>query len=431
MESASSKISSTRFSPAWINSNIKRLARRKKRAYNKVKSTKDPDHWNGFKHLTKIQRTSCRDAYNRDIITPDFNKHPKSFCSFFKSKRRTVYHEGNRLTKLPPTMARDVAGYLAEQQRKSTGELAQDWATIEELYNKKLWHQLTLKLLQFVKNPIFSQGDGLVKMYHNFISDFDHRINPLAFMEIILFVIKQMKDPKETIEFLDKIKEKQVLKDAESVLDSIDGISTVHGRFYELSSNYHKLMGNHALYYREALRFLGCIDLADIPVPEQVERAFNLGLAAILGEGVYNFGELLAHPVLDKLKGTEKEWLVGLLYTFNSGNISRFEELKQHWQNQMTFKRPATDRLLSFKEISAETRLPTNEIEFLVMKALSLKLVKGSIDEVEQKVHMTWVQPRVLDREQIAVMQKKLNFWNTDVKEMEKLVEDKAQDILA
>lgn len=27
---------------------------------------------------------------------------------------------------------------------------------------------------------------------------------------------------------------------------------------------------------------------------EQVERAFNLGLAAILGDGVYNFGELVS-----------------------------------------------------------------------------------------------------------------------------------------
>lgn len=35
------------------------------------------------------------------------------------------------------------------------------------------------------------------------------------------------------------------------------------------------------------------------------------------------------------------------------------------------------------------------------MKALSLGLVKGSIDEVERKVHMTWVQPRVLDRDQV------------------------------
>ena len=37
----------------------------------------------------------------------------------------------------------------------------------------------------------------------------------------------------------------------------------------------------------------------------------------------------------------------------------------------------------------------------LVMKALSLGLVKGSIDEVDNKVHLTWVQPRVLDLEQV------------------------------
>ena len=32
--------------------------------------------------------------------------------------------------------------------------------------------------------------------------------------------------------------------------------------------------------------------------PEQVDRAFNLGLAAVLGEGVYNFGELVSTNIL-------------------------------------------------------------------------------------------------------------------------------------
>lgn len=41
------------------------------------------------------------------------------------------------------------------------------------------------------------------------------------------------------------------------------------------------------------------------------------------------------------------------------------------------------------------------------MKALSLGLLKGSIDEVDQKVHMTWVQPRVLDLEQVLLNYKK------------------------
>lgn len=49
----------------------------------------------------------------------------------------------------------------------------------------------------------------------------------------------------------------------------------------------------------------------------------------------------------------------------------------------MTFKRPSHDRQLSFDEISTETKLPINEIELLVMKALSQGLVKGHIDQVK------------------------------------------------
>jgi 26S proteasome regulatory subunit N9 len=60
---------------------------------------------------------------------------------------------------------------------------------------------------------------------------------------------------------------------------------------------------------------------------------------------------------------------------------------------EMTFKRPATDRQLTFEEISRETRLPVNEFESLVMKALAQGLVRGAIDQVASNVHMTWVQP--------------------------------------
>lgn len=49
---------------------------------------------------------------------------------------------------------------------------------------------------------------------------------------------------------------------------------------------------------------------------------------------------------------------------------------------QMTFKRPSHDRQLTFAEIAKETKLPVNEIELLVMKALSQGLVKGAIDQV-------------------------------------------------
>ncbi|KAG7262254.1 hypothetical protein CRUP_016014 [Coryphaenoides rupestris] len=69
-------------------------------------------------------------------------------------------------------------------------------------------------------------------------------------------------------------------------------------------------------------------------------------------------------------------------------------------------------------------------VELLVMKALSVGLIKGNIDEVDQKVQMTWVQPRVLDVQQIKGMKERLDFWCGDVKNMAMLVEQQAHDIL-
>jgi len=58
-------------------------------------------------------------------------------------------------------------------------------------------------------------------------------------------------------------------------------------------------------------------------------------------------------------------------------------------------------RQLTFQEIAATTKLPEDQVEMYIMKAISKGLLKGAIDEVSRTVHMTWVQPRVLDRQQV------------------------------
>ena len=77
---------------------------------------------------------------------------------------------------------------------------------------------------------------------------------------------------------------------------------------------------------------LGCIDNSSIPLREKAERAFNLGLAALLAENVYNFGEVLQHPVLDALKNTREQWLIDLLQAFNIGDVEKYEALRSVWQ---------------------------------------------------------------------------------------------------
>lgn len=64
------------------------------------------------------------------------------------------------------------------------------------------------------------------------------------------------------------------------------------------------------------------------------------------------------------------------------------------------------------------------------MKAFALGLVKGYIDEVDKKVLISWVQPRVLDRKQIGAMSNRFGQWSVGVKNIQLLVEAHAEDIL-
>ena len=51
------------------------------------------------------------------------------------------------------------------------------------------------------------------------------------------------------------------------------------------------------------------------------------GKAALLGEKVFNFGELLVHPVIESLAGSAEAWMVALLQAFNSGDVGAYRSV--------------------------------------------------------------------------------------------------------
>lgn len=48
----------------------------------------------------------------------------------------------------------------------------------------------------------------------------------------------------------------------------------------------------------------------------------------------------------------------------------------------MAFNKSSSQRKLSFEEIAREARIPLDEVELLIMKALAEKLIRGHIDQV-------------------------------------------------
>ena len=78
---------------------------------------------------------------------------------------------------------------------------------------------------------------------------------------------------------------------------------------------------------------------------------------------------------------------------------------------------------MTFSTISEETKVQLDEIEHLIMKALSLGLLRGSIDQVAEVARISWVQPKVLDRNGIDGMKVRLREWSGGVERLGNWIE--------
>lgn len=86
---------------------------------------------------------------------------------------------------------------------------------------------------------------------------------------------------------------------------------------------------------------------------------------------------------------------------------------------------------MTFTTISQETKVQHDEIEHLIMKALSLGLLRGSIDQVAEVARISWVQPKVLDRDGIEGMRARLRQWDGGVERLGNWIEGVGQDVWA
>ncbi|KAL6066895.1 26S proteasome non-ATPase regulatory subunit 13 [Balamuthia mandrillaris] len=369
-------------------------------------------------------------------------------------------------------------------------KLGDRFAEIKAFHEKRLWHNLTVKLLELVEQPEMKEDNHLLRLYEEFMRTFENKINQLSFAQIIVTIAKAHKDLNEAISFLDTMATKlsankespapylllrsvqaqylllrtETHEQAAELLDSIEksletatGIDTsVYSNFYRAKADLQKLKGRPAEYYKNAMLFLSYMNLEALPAAEKEQLAYELGLAALIGEDLYNFGDLIAHPIFESLLGTGHEWLAHFLRAFNAGDIEKYEALVAQYNDRLSkeeglvrnsellkekisilclmelvFNRKAMDRNIPFNVIAEATKLPIDVVELLIMKSLSLKLLRGQIDQLTQTVNVTWVQPRVLGMEQISTMKDRLDDWTKKVHDTLLLVEQGTPELLS
>lgn len=190
----------------------------------------------------------------------------------------------------------------------------------------------------------------------------------------------------------------------------------------EVFAQYYRRKEDQENFYKSSLQFLAYTSSADLSNDEKKQWSIKMGMAVLLGKNIYNIAELLDKDILKSLVGTDFEWLYDTLQTLGRGQIQAFQEaINKHQEyisrfpliiREMTYLEQKVriiaflelifscgkdERNLSFQQIAQTCFIDIPDVELLVMKAMSLELVKGTIDEVDEHVNISWVMPRYLN----------------------------------
>ncbi|KAF6003955.1 26S proteasome non-ATPase regulatory subunit 13 [Cyanidiococcus yangmingshanensis] len=388
----------------------------------------------------------------------------------------------------------DAKTYI-EQRAASEPEL---YAQVSDLYQKRLWHQLTQHIVALIEHWQEGgvQSELALSFYHSFLRDFETRLNPLSLAQIVVGLSRLVyrQDAKNAIVFLrhtlgekghiernvaartlytselvrlllrtgdaaDLEEAGRLQAEAASLVAAAAGAldPAVSSAYYRAASDYYKVMGSAADFYRHALAFLSCTPTEVLSPDERVEWALDIGMAALLGKDIYNLGEVRQCEVIRALADqAETDWFYRLLVAFETGNIEVFERMVAHQvaepriqemlHTNMTMlsqkirllrfmRLAAFDATyagrIPFADAAAECQVALDEVEHMVMKALSEGLVQGSIDQVDQIIIITHVQPRVLDRQDVAKMVGYLESWEKRTDEMLHGLQSESQELLS
>eukprot|EP00301_Raphidiophrys_heterophryoidea_P016103 c2536_g1_i1.p1 GENE.c2536_g1_i1~~c2536_g1_i1.p1 ORF type:complete len:395 (-),score=96.80 c2536_g1_i1:187-1335(-) len=355
-----------------------------------------------------------------------------------------------------------------------------------DYYNRKLWHQLTDEIEKFILGAQFSGPGSLSVFYNEFIKEFAFRLNKLRLAQIARRVSENFQDLGEARAFTEGIL--NILKDSpeavlytrtrlasialaagqvkeakdiliqvrEAVDDMTNADPVVHSALAKAAMDFHRSQGTATEYYRNALSFLTYTPAEKLTPQESAAVAFELGLAACVGDDIYNFGELLVHPAIRSLESSDNPWLLQLLVAFDTGSIPNYQAVTSAHaatlQNQtalvankhildekiricalleLVFHRPAADRVLTFAQVAAASQQPVEQVEFIVMRAMSLGLLRGIVDEVDHTVHISWIKPRVLQQQQLEVLKDRLGTWSNKTQETLKYLEGHTTELIA
>ena len=218
---------------------------------------------------------------------------------------------------------------------------------------------------------------------------------------------------------------------------------------------YYRRKEDHENYYKSCLQYLAYTPMSEMSEKEKKDLSIKVGMSILMGKNVFNIIELLDKEILNSLLGTEHEWVFFLLKALGTGNINefnhcvdgnkatiqKFKNVAQEMQYleqkvriiaflEMIFKCGKDERSIPFDKIASACQVDSSDVELLVMKAMSLNLIQGQIDEVAQIVEVEWCQPRYLSKDHLMIMSKQIIAWEEKMDHTIKMMENNSVELV-
>ncbi|PWN26336.1 hypothetical protein BDZ90DRAFT_52512 [Jaminaea rosea] len=224
------------------------------------------------------------------------------------------------------------SAYLQQAGGSAASSLRPIYETLADQYDRKLYYQLLETTQSFFHHPDSTSGTQRYDLYQSFVVHWKSKVSDLSVAELAIAAAKQLQpDSQKAHDFLvgerDQVEKdtpahlllsieatcyklllgqlEQVKKDVDAgqkILNSYDAVETVvSAAYYRVAAEYYKAKAMYQQYYTTSLLYLACLPHNgtedDLTNEEKVERAHDLAIAAILGQGIWNFGELVSSCV--------------------------------------------------------------------------------------------------------------------------------------
>ena len=355
---------------------------------------------------------------------------------------------------------------LIQNLSKKYPDFKKLFENIDSSLNQHLWYQLSESLIELSHKPEIQNSNDLIELYNGLVFFIEPTLNPMKYLEYVQNMLNNYKDKmNEALTFvenienthkkfkgeekifikiikgfcyldLDKMYElEEIIKNTEQDFSgNIEIDSSLYSQYYKLSTLFYEKKQDYDNFYNNAFQYLAYE--TKISNEDKLNLCYKMCSAMLIGEKLYNFAELIEKDFFKLMHGTKYEWISNLILSFNLAKVDQFlsmvEQNKRKIKDNpilkdkmdflpikiriaalldLIFQKNKTERTLSFDEICKVCMTEEDKIEFIAMKALSLGLIKGYIDQVERKLIVNWIQPKYLDKEKISLMQERFTAW--------------------